>query len=182
MNALTFHAGQSILSSPLTHSAVGIGTLFLEGQKMTAPLAVFFRLSFRAALVRFTSVMAGLFGLPSGRPRLLAVVPTHSNPPPKSLEPLRGGYSIFRRINRMNTNFPGHQSAQQNPQTKTVSLFDCFLHRRQIAFNIPGTKAERIKRHHPAVIVKFVGFEASMSHPTNCDLNSNLNLSLGGVA
>ncbi len=160
MNALTIMLGQSILSLPLTHSAVGIGTPFELGQKMTAPLAVFFRLSCRAVLVRFISVMAGLFGQPHGWPRLVAVVPTHSNPPPKSLEPLRGGLSTLTRINRMKTSSMG--SHAQNPQTKTVSLFDCFLHRRQIAYHIPGTKAEKIKRHHPEVIVKFACFGGAL--------------------
>ena len=191
MNALTFHAGQSMLSLLLVGQLTRSGTQ--QNNKTVRPIALndlvnrfFYAYRKGAVSIRaYTSSMVGYF--PGAAPVLAAFQPRILSHRPKGWNPCRWLLHI-QTGNHMNTNSPGLQSAQQNPQTKTVSLFDCFLHRRQIAYQIPGIKAERIKRHHPAVIVKFAGFEASLSHPTNCDLNRNydlnhkLSLSFGGAA
>lgn len=39
------------------------------------------------------------------------------------------------------------------------ALFTVLLHRRLLATNVPGYKAERIKRRNPAIVVKFTGME-----------------------
>ncbi len=62
----------------------------------------------------------------------------------------------------MKSKIPGHQSAQQNQRSNSVSLFNLFLHRKLIASSITGTKALRIKCRQPAVIVKFAGFEGGV--------------------
>ncbi len=39
-----------------------------------------------------------------------------------------------------------------------TALFSITLHRRLLATNVPGYKAERIKRRNPAIVLKFSGF------------------------
>jgi hypothetical protein len=134
----------------------GIRTPFNQGLKMTAPFAVFFRLSFRTALIRFYSVMAGLFGQPHGWPLLDAVVRTHSNPSPKSFEPLSVGLSILlSRITAMINN-SNRASSAQNP-SKTP-IFNLYHTRRPIAQGIDGALAIRYKRRFSGSIIKFAGW------------------------
>ncbi len=160
MEVLTINHNKSNLST--LSGRIQAGTITPEiGSEMTATIAVFFCLSF------FVRVKACLFngGLHGASFGWAAPICGGDNPmqsATRNLSPSFGGLSTLNRIDRMNTNSPGLQSAQQNPQTKTVSLFDCFLHRRQIAYQIPGTKAEKIKRHHPEVIVKFAGFGGAL--------------------
>lgn len=57
----------------------------------------------------------------------------------------------------MNTTNPMGKFAQ-NPQTKTVSQFNVFLHRQLIAQGVSDSLALKIKSRYPATIVKFTGF------------------------
>ncbi len=70
-------------------------------------------------------------------------------------------YNLIR-VAIMKTNSTRHQSSQ-NPQLKSVSLFDCFLHRPQIASCITGTKAFNIKSRNPATIIKFVAMAGGVA-------------------
>ncbi len=192
MTALALTA--MVFETILTPLSVGQLTRFDTRQKKTVrPIALnhlvsrfFYAFKKGTESIRaYTSSMVGYF---SGAASVFAACQPWILSHRPRFDTLAGGYFIFKTGNHMNTTSPGHQSAQQNPQTKTVSLFDCFLHRRQIAYHIPGTKAEKIKRHHPAVIVKFAGFQVSLNNPTNCylnsncDLNHNFDFSFGGAA
>ncbi len=150
--ALTAWAFETILLLPFKKRTVGIATPFLTGLKMTATLAVFFRLSFRAALVRLSS-MAALFGQPNGWPFQLTVVASHLTPSPKSLQPFRGGLSLFNWIIAMNTHSTGPNCAQ-----KPTPVFTIVLYRRVIAIGVSFQVALRFKKFYPASQIKFAGF------------------------
>jgi hypothetical protein len=144
----------AILKSLSVGKLSGVRSPFYQGQKMTAPFAVFFRLPFRAELIRFYTVMAGLFGQPHGWPRLDAVLRTHSNPPPKVSKSFSSGLSTLSRILRMNAQTPWAKSAQTTP------VFNIYHHRQAIARGVAGSVAMRFKRRFPACIIKFSGFAA----------------------
>lgn len=142
MKALTKIQQAAIISPLPGRIQAGVRSPFLEGLKMTAPLAVFFRLSCRAGLIRLHSVMADLFGQPHGWQRLLAVLRTHSFPPPKVSKSLCGGLSTYRRITAMITQTVRANTAQ-NP-TRTA-VFSVYLHRQCIRMGIAGALACALK-------------------------------------
>ncbi len=146
---LTLLKAGAILSPLAVGKLHGIATPFKIGQKMTATLAVFFRASFHS--------MAGLFGHTSVWPLLFAVVATHSNPPPKSLQPLGGGLSTLNRIHCMTT-----LSVRAKPAPKLTPVFNLTLHRRMIASDISLPVAVRFKRFYPDAKIKFAGFGGAL--------------------
>lgn len=157
MTAINLTPGSNavILNAPST-LAVGICTPFERGHK-AATIAVFLCPHyFKTGLIRLFS-MVGCIGQPLKRlaaPRCGSANLIQSTA--QSFAPFDGGLSLLTRIQTM----PQNKSVQ-NPQTITISLFNLFLYRRQIASNIPGTKAERIKRRNPACVVKFSHMEVS---------------------
>lgn len=161
MQALTINHNKSILAVPLEKGAVGIETPLIGHNRPLITVA-FLRSSFLRVLKRAYS-MVGCIGQPLWLAGAYAGSLNPIQSATQSMRPLLGGLSLLHRINRMNTNSPGLQSAQQNQPINSVSaLFDCFLHRRQIASSITGAKAECIKRHNQAVVVKFAGFGGAL--------------------
>ena len=67
-----------------------------------------------------------------------------------------GGYFKFITGNAMNSASMGKYA--QNPQIKSVSLFNVFLHRQLIAPNVSAHRVECIKRHRHDCVVKFLGW------------------------
>jgi hypothetical protein len=165
---LTNNTNTATINPLFPHEAAGIINPFKLGQKMTAPFAVFFRLSFRAALVpvrvlvRLYSVMADCTGLLSSRPRLVAVLITPCNLPPSYYQSCVAVYPFLTRIHRMNTSNPtGNRAHPQGNKQNPIPtpLFSVFSYRQPIAQGINGTLAIRLKRRFPALVVKFQSFE-----------------------
>ncbi|WP_394752654.1 hypothetical protein [Crenothrix sp.] len=52
---------------------------------------------------------------------------------------------------------PVQTSGQTHPSTKLDSRFEIFQHGKLIAEDVDGTRALRLKRRYPALIVKFAG-------------------------
>ncbi len=129
MIVLTHSVSPSIITPLSGRIQAGICSPFTPGQKMTAPFAVFFRLPFRTGLIRFYSVMVGCIGQPLKR--LAAPGCGTANLIQSTAQyfaVLFGGLSLFTRIHPMLQN-----KSVQNPQIKSVSLFNVFLHRQLIA-------------------------------------------------
>jgi len=82
--AMLFSAGSS---------STGRGNPFSTGEKSPQQIAAFLCLSFRAALCRFHSVMAGCFGQRSALAAPVGGFPPHYSPSPDTVESVGDGYS-----------------------------------------------------------------------------------------
>ncbi len=153
----------SLLSFFLQKKKSRAGTPFLTGHQMTAPLAVFLRLSFRAALVRFY-FMAGCIGQACAWPFLLTVVPTRYI----SRLPKFGTFAWrFIHINRIDPMKTSENPHVQNPSAslpdkKIISRFVLFkktsVGRLLICQNLDFDQAIEID----ASLIKFQKFEVSL--------------------
>ena len=141
-----------------THPGRDLQPVYTRSENDRA-LCGFFRLPFRTGLIRFYSVMVGCIGQPLKR--LAAPGCGTANLIQSTAQyfaVLFGGLSLFTRIHPMLQN-----KSVQNPQIKSVSLFNVFLHRQLIATSVSYHRAERIKSRRPSCIVKFSGFAGGVA-------------------
>ena len=154
MFTLTHTAPQAIIQ-PVAHIG-GTGLVSRNlGVKMRRFIAVFFCANlYPPSYGGVIKALERVAGPKSGRPTLF------------TLPPLIGLFvgrlkTCYLGQNQMNTSTPIGKSAQ-NPQTKTVSLFNVFFHRQIIAQGINGNAALRLKSYYPACIIKFSSFGGAL--------------------
>jgi len=85
----------AILNTLSQKTKVGRRNPFSPGEKSPQPLAAFLCASFRAALCRAYSVMAGLFGQRSALAAPGSGFLPHLSPPPDTVGSIAGGYSTL---------------------------------------------------------------------------------------
>lgn len=153
---LIYLAVIGIIALPLTHSAVGRGNPFIQGEKSPLPLVAFLYASYCTDCIRVISIMACFFGQRLALAAPCSGFPPQLSTPPDTVESIERRLSTFTRNTAMKTQSTQANSAQ-NP-TKTA-LFSITWHRQTVCQNVTGKLALRFKRKHPECIVKFTGFE-----------------------